>query len=211
VAQFANVDAIDASDNVLNLTVANAALVTNAKLTAADVVTLVDTGANIVTAAATTVSFANVDFVDASDNAITATQAQFASITNAKLVANDVVTVADTDTNLQGATAVLNSAATVAAATNVDGFDVTGSNAITLDGAVFNAVLAAGKTFAADDVITLDAAASFTVNAIPATGFGGAVGTVAAPGLVLGGTAGTAVTINLTNSGKAVINLAGNG
>lgn len=204
VAQFANVDAIDASDNVLNLTVANAALVTNAKLTAADVVTLVDTGANIVTAAATTVSFANVDFVDASDNAITATQAQFASITNAKLVANDVVTVADSNTSLQGGGAVLNGAATVAAATNVDGFDVTG-NAITLDGAVFNAVLAAGKTFAANDVITLDAAGALAINAIPAAGFGGAAS------IVLGGTSNGAVTINLANSGKTAISLAGTG
>jgi Ca2+-binding RTX toxin-like protein len=204
VAQFANVDAIDASDNVLNLTVANAALITNAKLTAADVVTLVDTGANIVAAAATTVSFPNVDFVDASDNVINATQAKFAAITNAKLVANDVVTVADTASNLQAGGAVLNSAASVAAATNVDRFDETG-DAITLGGDVFNAVLAAGKTFAANDVITLDAAASFTVNAIPATGFGGATS------IVLGGMAGTAVTINLANSGKTAISLAGTG
>ena len=204
VAQYANVDAIDASDNVLNLTVANATLITNAKLTAADVVTLVDTGANIVAAAATTVSFANVDFVDASDNVINATQAQFASITNAKLVANDVVTVAGSAANLQGAGAVLNSAANVAAATNVDRFDVTG-DAITLDGAVFNAVLAAGKTFAANDVITLDATGSLAISAIPATGFGGAAN------IVLGGTSNGAVTINLANSGKTAITLAGTG
>ena len=203
VAQFANVDAIDASDNILNLTVANAALVTNAKLTGADVVTLVDAGATIVGAAATTVSFANVDFVDANNDVIVATQAQFTSITNGKLVALDNVTLADTNLNLQAGAAVLNSAANVAAATRVDSFDVAG-DAITLDGLVFNAVLAAGKTFAANDVITLDAAASFTVNAVPAAGFGGG-------NLILGGTALTAVTINLANSGKTAVTLAGMG
>lgn len=212
VAQFANVDAIDASDNVLNLTVANVTLVTNAKLTGTDVVTLVDTGANLAAVGGiTAAAFANVDAIDASDNAITLTMANIDGINatlataNAKLTAADVITLQDTAANLQtGGTDVLFSAANVAAATNIDVFDVT-ANAITLDGAVFNAVLAAGKTFAASDVITLDAAASFTVNAIPATGFGGATS------IVLGGTAATAVTINLANSGKTAITLASTG
>jgi hypothetical protein len=55
-AQLAGVDTIDASDNAISFTVANAALVTDAKMTLADTVTIADTGANLAAAAGVTVA-----------------------------------------------------------------------------------------------------------------------------------------------------------
>jgi len=164
-AQAGEVDFFDASDNVLNISVASATTATNGRLTAADVVTLADTGATLASVAGlTAAAFANVDFVDATDNALALTVSQLATITNAKLTAADLVTLADTGANLNGV-----SASSFTGLTNVDKVDAT-DNAVTFSAAQVAAATNA-KLTTGDTVTLADTAAN--IQAIAAGTFTG--------------------------------------
>lgn len=154
-AQPGEVDFFDATDNVLALTVAGAGVALNARLTAADVVTLADTGANLATVAGlNAAAFANVDFVDAIDNALTLSLVNLNAVTNAKLTAADVVTLADSGANLAAI-----AAAAYAGFTNVDIVDAT-NDAVSFTADQVAAVTNA-RLVGAGDVVTLaDAAAA---------------------------------------------------
>ena len=77
-------------------------------LTAADTVTLADTGANIAALSAAQISaFAglNIDTIDSTTNALSLTVAQYQALGGVTLTAADVVTLTDTAANIQGLSA----------------------------------------------------------------------------------------------------------
>src|SRR5439155_1407516 len=74
------IDIIDASDNVLSLTVAQYQALGTVELTAADTVTLADTGANLAALTAAQIAAlagAGIDIIDASDDVLSLTVAQY--------------------------------------------------------------------------------------------------------------------------------------
>jgi len=78
-----NVDYIDATNNTLSLTVAQYLALGSVALTAADSVTLVGTGADFAVLSPSQISAfaaANVDFVDATDNNLIFSAAQFKAL-----------------------------------------------------------------------------------------------------------------------------------
>jgi len=103
IAAFTNVTTVDANDNAIALTVAQE-LAADAKLVAADAITVSDTGANIATMTAAQLGSALIDVIDATDNTITLTVAQELAA-DAKLVVAET-TVADTGTAIAAMTAV---------------------------------------------------------------------------------------------------------
>ncbi len=118
-----NVDVIDAADNIVNFSVAQYnALAGTISLTAGDTVTLVDTGAQLQTLNFALLAAANVDALDASDNMLTITAAQYSALGSVHLTAADTVTISDTVSHIGG----LNFS--VLAAANVDVLDVTGGS-----------------------------------------------------------------------------------
>jgi Ca2+-binding RTX toxin-like protein len=178
VALFANtkVDNIDSTQDAtsINVTAAQAIVAANAaKLAAGDLITAVDTSANINTNLAALFAEAKVDVIDSTENAVainvTAAQALVAANV-AKLVVPDTVVAVDTGANL-----VTNLAALLAEA-KVDSFNAS-NDAVTLTSAQFNSVAAtpkAGGTFHNSDVITLQMAnGAETVN-LNAANVGGA-------------------------------------
>ncbi len=96
------VDSVDSTDtNALSLSISQAT--TSVNFTAGDTVTVVDTGANLVTAIG---SYAlNVDILDASDDIadITVSQASTLLTGGTAFASGDVVTVIDTDTAIEAA------------------------------------------------------------------------------------------------------------
>jgi Ca2+-binding RTX toxin-like protein len=102
------VDAIDATDNVLSLTVAQFRALGAVALTAGDVVTLADTGASLATltpSELTAAATAGVDRIDATNNVLALTVAQYRAIAGSiALATKDVVTLADTGANLASLT-----------------------------------------------------------------------------------------------------------
>lgn len=144
----AEVDVIDATDNVLTLDAALAA-VTVTKLTGADTVTLSDTGANIAAQGAAVLGNGNLDVIDATDDAITLTAVQEV-VADGKLVLGDAITVADAGANIAAmAAGQLGSA-------KIDTIDAT-DNAITLT--VFQELAADAKLVAGDMITIADSGA----------------------------------------------------
>ena len=96
------VDSVDSTDtNALSLSINQAT--TSVNFTASDTVTVVDTGANLVTAIGTYAL--NVDILDANDDIADITVAQAATLLTAgtAFASGDVVSVIDTDTAIEGA------------------------------------------------------------------------------------------------------------
>ncbi len=142
VAQPGEIDFVDATDNVLTLTNAQFGVLTNARLTLADAVTVADTGANLTQGVLNTlIAAANVDTIDATNDVLTIN----AATSTAKLVAGDVITLADTG----AATAAVLTAAQADA--KIDVIDTT-NDVLTVTAAQFTA--GTGK-LVAGDVITL--------------------------------------------------------
>ena len=93
------VDRIDASDNALTLGVAQYQALGTVDLTAADVVTLRDTGAALAgLSIASIASLDNhgIDRIDATDNALTLSLAQYQALGHVGLAADDVLTLVGT-------------------------------------------------------------------------------------------------------------------
>jgi hypothetical protein len=102
---------IDATDDVLALSVdqALAADQSGTALTAADLVTLADSGATLAalsTGAIEDLALLGVDRIDASDNTLSLTVAQFQALDSIALTQADSVTLTDTASNLQALSAV---------------------------------------------------------------------------------------------------------
>ncbi len=153
----AGVDIIDASDNVLSLTAAKIAALGTTVLVAGDTITLADTGANI--AALTTVDIANlngffVDAVDATDNAISLTKAQWDAAVALTFSGGDTLTLADTQANIEGLSAVA-MAVYIASSRSVDIFDSTDNNVLNLTAAQAEALIDNGGVAASGDTVTL--------------------------------------------------------
>jgi hypothetical protein len=102
---------IDATDDVLALSVDQALAVdqSGTALTAADLVTLADSGATLAalsTGAIEDLALLGVDRIDASDNTLSLTVAQFQALDSIALTQADSVTLTDTASNLQALSAV---------------------------------------------------------------------------------------------------------
>ena len=157
-AQFAalaahGVDAIDASDNVLSLTVAQYQALGAVTLTAADAVTLADSGAHLSALTAAQIgALTNIDVFDATDNAYSLTVAQYNALGSIALAGADTVTLADTGANL----AALSTAQIAALAGNgIDAIDAT-DNALTLTQAQVDSLGSVALT--GSDTVTMNGA-----------------------------------------------------
>ncbi len=157
VANFAGlaghgIDRVDATDNVLTLSAAQMLALGSVALTAADLVTLADTGANLagMSAAAIATSAGNgVDRIDATNNTLALTVAQYQALGPIALNSADVVTLADTGANL----AALSSAAIAAlSGLGIDGLDAT-DNLLSLTLTQYQAL--GMTTLTSADVVTL--------------------------------------------------------
>ena len=149
-----NVDAIDASDNVLTLSVAQLEALGSVTLTAGDTVTLADTGANI--GALTSLQIGQlatlgVDTIDATDDMLAISLAQFNALGAVMLTPADVVTLADNG----AAIAALSTGDIDALATGgIDSFDAT-DNVLSLSLAQFEQIVTDNITLTAGDVVTV--------------------------------------------------------
>ncbi len=150
------VDAIDASDNTLNLTVAQYQGLGNTSLTAGDTVTLSDTGAHLASLSATDISnLVNIDAFDATDNAISLSAAQLDALATASIPvdASDTLTLADTEANIEALTqAQVNSYINTQ---GVDSIHATDTSTLNIAGGVISTVIASSASFAAGDTVTL--------------------------------------------------------
>ncbi|WP_218037674.1 M10 family metallopeptidase C-terminal domain-containing protein, partial [Reyranella soli] len=93
------VDRLDSIDNVLTLSVAQYLALGTVTLTAADTVTLADTGATLagLTAAQiTALTGIGIDRIDATDDALTLSRAQFVALGNVTATLDDALTVVGT-------------------------------------------------------------------------------------------------------------------
>lgn len=143
------VDVIDATDNLLTVSVAQFVLGT-AKLVAGDVVTLSDTSANIAPQLTAALGDAKIDVVDATDDILTVTAAQFAAGA-AKLVTGDVITLADTGAN---------TAAQLTAALNSNKIDVIDTTDNVLNVLASQVALGTAKLVAGDTITLFDSGAN---------------------------------------------------
>ncbi|HEY2069725.1 MAG TPA: hypothetical protein VGG48_09250 [Rhizomicrobium sp.] len=143
------IDKIDASDNVLSLTAAQYNALGTVTLTAADTVTLVDTGAHLATLDYTQLAAHNIDVIDASDNVLSLTVAKFQSLGTVQLTQADVVTLADTGANIAALTSTQIGAL---AAAGIDKIDAS-NNVLSLSVAQFQAL--GSVTLTGSDVVTL--------------------------------------------------------
>jgi hypothetical protein len=170
--QASGIDRLDATDNMLSLSVAQFHALHQVTLTAADAVTLSDTGANIATIGAAGIGALaqqGIDTIDATDNAITFTLAQYNALGTVHLSVDDVVTVNGTNgTDLiqgQAGSQILNGGAGDDVLFGGDGND-------TLDGGSGNDTLNGGTGI--DTVTYADATVGVTVNLVAGTATGGA-------------------------------------
>ena len=147
------IDAIDSSDNVLSLSLSQFNALGGVTLAAGDIVTLADTGAAfgaLTTSQIGALAGMGVDKIDATDNLLSLTVAQYQALGVITLTAADTVTLSDT-----GAHIAALSASQIGAlmANGVDAIDAT-DNAITLSLSQYNALGSMG--LAANDVITVN-------------------------------------------------------
>ncbi len=155
------IDIIDASDNVLSLTVEQYRALGSVALTAADAITIADTGENIASLTAAEIAAmadagVDVDVFDASDNTLALTLDQVAALGTIALTAADLVTVSDTSANVESLTA-----AQISALTNVDVFDST-DDRLSLTSAQADAL---GSKLVAADKVTVSSSASYVLTA----------------------------------------------
>jgi Ca2+-binding RTX toxin-like protein len=152
------VDILDATDNVLALTVAQYTSLGTVHLTAADAVSLTDTGANLATLTTSQISglsAGNIDTMDASDNAIAFTAAQALALVSSGITdsASDTITIADTGANIAALT-VANFAAIAAKGEGHVVLDATDTN-LSLTIAQYNATVTDAITLTAANTVTL--------------------------------------------------------
>ncbi|HEY1630267.1 MAG TPA: calcium-binding protein [Rhizomicrobium sp.] len=149
----AGVDGVDATDNLLSLSVAQFNALGAVALTGSDTVTLTDTGANL--AALTPTQIGNltglgVDVLDATDNVLNLTVAQYSALHKVVLTSADTVTLADTGANIASLTAAKIGAL---ASIGVDALNAT-DNAITFSLAQYQAL--GTVHLSSDDVVTVN-------------------------------------------------------
>jgi len=157
VAQIAGLaaagfDKVNATDNVLTLTVAQYQALGTVELVAGDVITLADTGAHIAALSAqdfAALADAGIDRIDATDNVLNLTVDQFLGLGTVELATGDLVTLADSGANIAALSAA--DLATLGSM-GVDALDAT-DNALSLT--VEQAQALGSVTLAAADVVTL--------------------------------------------------------
>jgi hypothetical protein len=144
-----NVDRLDASDGELTLTTSQFGALGTVTLTASDEVTLTGTGDLLATLDFTTLAAKNVDHLDASDDMMSLTVAQYSALGTVTLEHADTVTLKDTGAALQGLSA---SDIDALYPNGVDVLDST-TDLLTLSGAQFNALGEVGLS--AGDLVTV--------------------------------------------------------
>ncbi|HTQ15239.1 MAG TPA: hypothetical protein VMH86_15310 [Rhizomicrobium sp.] len=144
------IDKIDATNNVLSLSVAQFSALGTVTLTGSDTITLLDTGANLETLNFSTLASKGVDILDASDNVLTLTAAQFNSLGTVSLKSSDTVTLTDTGAHISALTVGQFNAL---AAKGIDIVDAT-DDAYTLTVAKVEGI-SPSLSLAANDIITL--------------------------------------------------------
>jgi len=209
------IDNIDASNNVLSLTVADYTGLGATTLTGANTVTLFDTGAQIATLTATQfgqLAANGIDTIDASDNVLSLTVAQFEALGAVTLTQSDTIALLDTgsDLNALTATQIGNLAAagidTIDASDglltlNVAQFDALG--AVTLTGANTVTLADTGAVLGALSTTQLHALAGDGIDTIDATD--GALSLTVAQYEALGHVALTAAnTVTLADTGADI-------
>lgn len=149
------VDFIDATDDAINLTAAQATTAgLNAKLTASDNVKVLDTQAAIQGLTPVALSgLTNVDSFDSNNDQLSLSVAQATAITNGKLAVGDTVTVLDFGVNIAALTV-----GELGGFTKVSTFDAS-DNVLSLTVAKANAITNA-KLVGADNVTVLDTGAN---------------------------------------------------
>jgi hypothetical protein len=154
------VDRIDATDDQLEITVAQYGALGSVALTAGDTVTILDTGANLAGLSVAELAGGNVDILDATDNALKLSAAQLDALGSVALTAADTVTLLDTQSTIEGLN--LGELGDYAAQ-GVDILDST-SDVLHMGATQVGLVIAqAGLTFAAgDDVVLVDSGANIT-------------------------------------------------
>jgi RTX calcium-binding nonapeptide repeat (4 copies) len=177
-----HVDAIDASDDTLVLSVAQYGALGSVTLTGADHVTLSDSSANLLTLNFATLAAAGIDQIDATDNALTVSVAQYTALGAVAFTAGDTVTISDTVANISGL-----DYATLAAK-NIDVLNATGGT-LALDLAHYNQLGAV--IFSAASSITLADTGS-SIAALSAV----QIGQLAAHGIDTIDTTDNALTLN---------------
>jgi hypothetical protein len=99
----ANVDLLDSTGAYTTLTAAELAALGTVAFTSASAVTLTDAGANIAAVSDfSTFSAHGVDILDASDDTLTISEAQFQALGTTTLTGSDTVTISDTGSNIVG-------------------------------------------------------------------------------------------------------------
>lgn len=96
------VDKLNASNNVLTLSVAQYNALGAVQLTGGDVVSIKDTGANLATLDFSTLAANKVDAIDAIDNVLTISYTQFSQLGTVSLAAGDDVTLTATSSVIEG-------------------------------------------------------------------------------------------------------------
>ena len=102
------IEKIDATDDVLSLTIAQYQALGTVALTSADTVSVRDTGANIAAltpAQIAALDNAFIDILDASDNFLLLTVAQYLQLGTTTLSATDTASIFDTGANISSLTA----------------------------------------------------------------------------------------------------------
>ena len=148
------VDHLDATDNVLALTVAQYEALGTVTLTAADVVTLADTSVHLETLSSTDIGnlgAGGIDHIDATDNVLTISLADFNALGSVTLTQSDVVTLADTGATISG---LSTGNIDALAAGGIDIFDAT-NNAISFTVAQYNETVTDHIALTAGDAVTL--------------------------------------------------------
>lgn len=143
------VDVIDATDNALTLTADQFSSLGTVSLTAGDNVVVADTGANLATLDFAALAAGLVDSINATDNMLSLTVAQYNSLSGVALTGSDVVTLGDTGANISA----LSPAALSALAGNlIDTIDAS-DDVLTLSADQLNAL--GSVTLTAGDTVTL--------------------------------------------------------
>lgn len=161
------IDIIDASDNVLSLTVEQYRALGSVALTAADAITIADTGENIASLTAAEIAAmadagVDVDFFNATDDVLALTVEQASALGTIALTAADAVTVSDSSANIEALSAT---ELTTLISSGVDSFDAS-NDRLTLTSAQFAALdpAAAAPRLSAGDKVTVTSTASFVMD-----------------------------------------------
>ncbi|HXL99353.1 MAG TPA: hypothetical protein VN932_05430, partial [Rhizomicrobium sp.] len=151
------IDRIDATDNVLSLSVAQFQALGSVLLTGADTVTLADQGATLDALTPTQIGAlagAGIDKLDATDNVMSLSVAQYQALHTVQLTASDNVTLFDTGADISALSAAQIGAL---AGHGIDTIDAS-NNAITFTLAKYHALGAVHLSL--DDVVTVNGTAN---------------------------------------------------